>query len=372
MEVEVENARRKPVAPLSPERGTQREITSGLVAPRCDAALPEPKACDFVVPESKLKTLKVRKAKLKEVSFSPNPEVSSRRRRDSELESASQIERDQHSPTDISPPKPVPIKRVIKSLKNPDILGQMKKREEERLERRNAVEQKRREREMAIQAEDQKIREKNHQLQQLQKASTHRVKSLMKHKAFIPWKVLVESHRQDVERANAFRAKWDVLAKVVLWRRALQVKRELVEEQAEQVYCKKLVKCKWETLCERFKVQKSRESEAVTINIHSVRTTFLRAWRLATKESTFTRLQLAREKELEADRLAQKLTPRRFLRKWRDIVVKMKDEKSREWRKEQLRGRIKELLVGSRFEEKLGREYAPIRRVYGVNLENIE
>ncbi|KAJ3108529.1 hypothetical protein HDU97_000811 [Phlyctochytrium planicorne] len=64
-------------------------------------------------------------------------------------------------------------------------------------------------------------------------------------------------------------------------------------------------------------------------------------------------LKQERIKELKADTFAAKSVPRRYLRLWKAFVLSQKDKKWKEYRKQQLRNRVKELLEESPFEEAL-------------------
>ncbi|KAJ3030841.1 UNVERIFIED_CONTAM: hypothetical protein HDU68_007616 [Siphonaria sp. JEL0065] len=160
----------------------------------------------------------------------------------------------------------------------------MKKREAERLERKAAVEQKKKERELAILAkkeeeeqrkiaeeeaeqrrfmelkmeerrlaklaEDEKVKEKERRLQNMNQAIIHHKNSLLKSKGITPWKIYMACHRQDEQLAAQFRQKWDLLAGVLIWRRKLEEKRHQVEVQADLIYNKNLAKRKWQLLCQ--------------------------------------------------------------------------------------------------------------------------
>ncbi|KAI9342348.1 hypothetical protein BDR26DRAFT_284307 [Obelidium mucronatum] len=417
MEEQVANARRRPLSPLSPPSPPPpppativQNISSSHTIPFCNVADicgAESSLRDTCPHASKSATIKVRKGKLRQIdsvakqqppftiiipASSPITAAAAAAAKQININSTS------HAPTK---PKPAAI---IKSLKNPDILQQMKKREAERLERRNAVEQKKREREQEIQAkkdqeereriereetekrryielkleerrlrkmaEEEKGKEKEKRAQNVAKAISHYHKTLLKRKGLTPLKINVACHRNDEALAFTFRQKWDCLPSVLKWRRKLQDKREQVELQASLVYEKNLVCRVWKEFSQKYKTEKSKESLAQSHYMNQKSHSVFAKWIQKAKESVFTRLQNEREKERKAVLLAEKLMPRRYLRKWRAIVAELKEEQCREWRREQLRSRIKEMLTVSKFEEKLKRDYTPpMRRGFAVDLD---
>ncbi|ORY45460.1 hypothetical protein BCR33DRAFT_784250 [Rhizoclosmatium globosum] len=370
MEEEVANARRRPISPLRPPLSPPKQTVVYIPS----AAEPQP-------------TIKIRKGKLKEVQRPPPPSSSEAAQTIPSVAPAASFEPQKTNIDRSSKPKP------IKSLKNPDILEQMKQRETERLERRAAIEQKKKERELELQAErieaerkrveaeeaerrrfmeqkmeerrlaklaeEAKAKERERRLRQQQLAELHHKKQLLKGNGITPWRILVELHRQDLIIADEFRTKWDVLGRLNVWRRRLNEKQLHIELKAATVHEQNL-KCRiWKQFCDRYRATQLTACKARTFYTTNTQTSVLKLWQDQTKSKIFARHQLEREKERRAEILAAKLTPRRYLRKWREIVSEKKEERSREWRRDQLRSRIKELLTTSKFEEKLNREYAP-------------
>ncbi|KAI8607056.1 hypothetical protein BC830DRAFT_1087275 [Chytriomyces sp. MP71] len=351
-------------------------------------------------------TLKIRKTKLKEIIHtSPikieTPEVPVVTQVTAVAQAAEQNDFDQKASVHRHPLKSPSKKPDIKSLKSHNaIVDKMKKREAERRERRADAESRRKEREAALQAqkeaeekariegeeserkkfleqkkeerrlaqqvdiaEQEKERQRTRRIQLHQKAAMHNCKRIMKAIGWMPWKVFVACHRQDIVLASEFRQKWDLLSKLLQWRKKLARKRTEVEMIAIHFYQSKLLRKAWTSLREKKVALGERLANAIHFSRESQKKCFQKVWYQKTKESIFYRYQLERERELAADALAAKLAPRRFLRKWHAITSEQKEGRWREWRRNQLRSRIKEMLTTSTFEEKLKREYTPHRKL---------
>ncbi|KAJ3242473.1 hypothetical protein HDU81_003180 [Chytriomyces hyalinus] len=365
--------------------------------------------------ESNASLLKIRRTKLKEISFKNESRPQGAKPDDPASRHATPRLAAPHHATayPAAPPPPVapaaeqttslkeavqPLtvkKAKIKSLKAPDILEQMKQREVERLERKNAAEEKRKAREAEIRAEkeaveqqkrdaeeaerkrfmsqklekrrlaklaeDEKLKEKEKRLLSLAKANAHNQKRLTKTQGILPWKILVTLHKQDEQLAVTFRQKWDMRDPLLQWRRKLELKRQQREHAAKCLYDQKQALNAWNVFRSRFIAQTELEKKAALFNDHQLRKQVLGSWRQKTKESIFDKLQAEREKEIAADKLAMRLMPKRILRKWFAITREIKEERWREWRRQQLRSRIKEMLSASTFEEKLKRDFTPVR-----------
>ncbi|KAJ3398269.1 hypothetical protein CcCBS67573_g08122 [Chytriomyces confervae] len=349
--------------------------------------------------ESSPSLLKIRRTKLKEISFKSeaNPQVIK-----PDLTAPHHVTThpvapaaEQTTPLKETVQSLAPKKAKIKSLKPPDILEQMKQRESERLERKNAAEEKRKAREAEIRAEkeaveqqkrdaeeaerkrfmnqkleerrlaklaeDEKLKEKEKRLLSLAKANAHNQKRLAKAQGILPWKILVTLHKQDEQLAANFRRKWDMRDPLLQWRRKLDIKWQKTEHAAKCLYDQKQTVNMWTIFRSRFTAQTELKKTAVLFSDHQRRKQVLGSWRQKTKESIFGRLQAEREKEIAADKLAMRLMPKRILRKWFAITREIKEERWREWRRQQLRSRIKEMLSASTFEEKLKRDFTPVR-----------
>ncbi|KAJ3230527.1 hypothetical protein HDU78_008279 [Chytriomyces hyalinus] len=349
--------------------------------------------------ESSASLLKIRRTKLKEISFKSeaNPQVIK-----PDITAPHHVTThpvapaaEQTTPLKETVQSLAPKKVKIKSLKAPDILEQMKQRESERLERKNAAEEKRKAREAEIRAEkeaveqqkrdaeeaerkrfmnqkleerrlaklaeDEKLKEKEKRLLSLAKANAHNQKRLAKARGILPWKILVTLHKQDEQLAANFRRKWDMRDPLLQWRRKLDLKWQKSEHAAQCLYDQKQIVNMWTIFRSRFTAQTELEKTAVLFSDHQRRKQVLGSWRQKTKESIFGRLQAEREKEIAADKLAMRLMPKRILRKWFAITREIKEERWREWRRQQLRSRIKEMLSASTFEEKLKRDFTPVR-----------
>jgi hypothetical protein len=110
--------------------------------------------------------------------------------------------------------------------------------------------------------------------------------------------------------------------------------------------------------------------EAQGISIKNTYGSTFKVWLQRTRAEVAVKKRIQQEKESKADLFANRLilmelylsknlniihrfVPKRFIRIWYQNVVHIKEERYREWRKQQLRNRIQEMLVNSRFEEKL-------------------
>ncbi|KAJ3112819.1 hypothetical protein HK100_002210 [Physocladia obscura] len=289
--------------------------------------------------------------------------------------------------------RPATLLKPIKSLQKPSTLDNMIKRQKEREERKATVEARRKEREEQIRAEKEamehakrlldeaekkkfleakaeerriakmeeetKIAEKAKLVENIRKASNHAKKQAMKTFGMRPWKILIVCCRQDELIADQFRGKWNVCGFLMTWQRKLNEKRKAIELYADSLANKKLVLKIWNFLCLKYDFVNTRTINAENLYHRNLKIGIFSDWRNTLKFAILGRLQREREKELKADLLAKKLVPRRFISRWKENVTNIKQERWREWRRQQLRDRIKEILVCSSFDEKLKIEYAP-------------
>ncbi|KAJ3219848.1 hypothetical protein HDU67_009036 [Dinochytrium kinnereticum] len=154
---------------------------------------------------------------------------------------------------------------------------------------------------------------------------------------------------------------------MMTWFRKTEEKWEEQKKKAITVErSNKLGKClrKWQeevAISKTSSMQKCYEHEAMEgaatrISRQKLLKLAFRDWRYKTKTTIVERLRKERVQEIRADAFAAKCVPRRYLHLWIRYVAIVKDERWKEYRKQQLRNRVKELLEASPFEEALKHE----------------
>jgi hypothetical protein len=142
--------------------------------------------------------------------------------------------------------------------------------------------------------------------------------------------------------ANEFRQAWDVRGTFLVWKTKMQERQSEREEYAKDIWEAKIwtkyFKSIWLTRLKALHQQQKQVEARWEIKVEKG---VLSMWRNATKNQIFRKMEIQRMKELKADECAKLLVPRRFLRKWRDAVQDMKEERWREFRKQELRRRAK-------------------------------
>ncbi|KAI8823527.1 uncharacterized protein EV422DRAFT_618381 [Fimicolochytrium jonesii] len=132
------------------------------------------------------------------------------------------------------------------------------------------------------------------------------------------------------------------------------------------------VKERWERACKlhrgrcvadmwrRWKMTRSARMESTQLAIKqslvSAEQRGFQRWRDAFHIARKRRIAAEQAAYAKADNMAQRLVPKRYMRMWRAYVAGEKEQKWREYRKEVLRSRVKEILAHSRFEATLETE----------------
>ncbi|KAJ3416610.1 hypothetical protein HDV05_000892 [Chytridiales sp. JEL 0842] len=229
------------------------------------------------------------------------------------------------------------------------------KREQERVEeeKRKVLEAKKELVRKKLEEEERKKAERERMKRLIEFAGQADKRRLMRKYVMGPLKVLRELRRQERVEAERFEERWNLKASLLVWRRRVEMKQSVREEKALEVWQTKTEIRVLDVWKRKMDIIKQAEIQAYSKWCHQTKKKVLDGWRTFTTESIYNRMQAERAKERKADEFARTYVPKRFLRKWKAIINEIKDERWREFRKEQLRGRAKELLSNSRFEEKL-------------------
>ncbi|KAJ3148722.1 hypothetical protein HDU89_004572 [Geranomyces variabilis] len=276
----------------------------------------------------------------------------------------------------VAEPEPSKVKRKprgpYRTARDQQLITEMEKRQQERQERRAALqaareqhqkelaEAKAREEAEAIQREhDEKIRLRNerkaleaaHQAARAAaqalaaKIDAFRAKWIL-HGVLGAWIIF---RRGEESRADAFwTAKW-ARAWCSAWRARCEAR-----EEAATVHWTTAARIKFWTIWQKAR----RRSEARKISaeercVKLARRFWLSKWRAAYMQASTRRIAREAVADARADVLAQRLVPKRYFRDWRAYVLAEKERKWREYRKQVLRDRVKEILHNSHFEAKL-------------------
>ncbi|KAJ3053408.1 hypothetical protein HK097_004352 [Rhizophlyctis rosea] len=267
------------------------------------------------------------------------------------------------------------------------LIENMEKREAERKERRRVLEEKRRQKELekeaaqkaadlarleaeaaakAALALERKFLEqqqaahlallasqKAHHQSLVAKAKSHYTNSLLRRQGLEPLKKLVEKHKKEFNKGEEWR-------RMVMGRRHLRVWRAEVERRWGvrewdagrwgRERCKRRF---WRIWKEKLQTNFHTQTHASHHHIQTTKRYIFSIWLHSALEKRRKREEHERRMEELADGLALRLVPKRYLRLWKTYVKNQKEEKWREYRKQVLRDRVKELLVHSRFEAKL-------------------
>ncbi|KAJ3185005.1 hypothetical protein HDU87_002571 [Geranomyces variabilis] len=279
------------------------------------------------------------------------------------------------APTAVEPEQPKVERKArgpLRTARDQQLITEMEKRQQERQERRAALqaareqhqkelaEAKAREEAEAIQRQhDEKIRLRNerkaleaaHQAARAAaqalaaKIDTFRAKWIL-HGVLGAW---IEFRRVEERRAEAFwTAKWGRA-----WGAAWRARCEAREDVAI-MHWTTAARIKfwtiWQTARRRSTSRKIRAEEHC---VKLARRFWLAKWRAAYVQVSTRRIAKEAASCARADVLAQRLVPKRYFRDWRAYVLAEKERKWREYRKQVLRDRVKEILHNSHFEAKL-------------------
>ncbi|KAI8908262.1 hypothetical protein DFJ77DRAFT_474430 [Powellomyces hirtus] len=182
-----------------------------------------------------------------------------------------------------------------------------------------------------------------------------------------------------VGRVQAFRAKWMLRGAVRAWKRVVDgdVGRAKVvwmgrwvrvwrkewegrcaerERKAGDMWMRNTVGWVWSVWRHTCANHQARHVAACLHHTQGSQRDWMREWRDRYGHASHRRIAREAANAARADALAQRLVPKRFMRRWRAYVANEKEQKWREYRKQVLRERVKEILHDSPFEAKLAVE----------------
>ncbi|KAJ3085806.1 hypothetical protein HK102_013813 [Quaeritorhiza haematococci] len=230
-----------------------------------------------------------------------------------------------------------------------------RKLEEEEEAKRKLVEQKKEEKRLARLAAEQKEREKQQHIANLAKATHHyQTHVLLRHFGITPWRRLISFHHKNETKAQHLYEKSSLLKHPFhTWQQALKTRRQQRKRKAEEVYRMKLEKAMWSRWEQAIRIRQGLISRSdLAYGCMLVKRAF-RVWGRAARERAEAYKVLERKADVYA---TTKAIPRRYLRYWREYVKETKETRWREYRRQMLRERVKEMLTNSRFEEALATE----------------
>ncbi|KNC99598.1 uncharacterized protein SPPG_09237 [Spizellomyces punctatus DAOM BR117] len=273
-----------------------------------------------------------------------------------------------------SPQKP----RRIRTAQDQKWIAEMEKRDAERRDRRQQLEQRRKERQEALEAkkaaeaeakalqeaeerriliESRKAAEKAlaEQLAEQRRvnalACTFSRKRLLR-KGLKCLKTFVGAVRRNEEASLGF---W-VRCLFKGWIQRFRERWEEREIMASKLWDQRAVKSGWDRWKEAYQTHKCHTSDACKHHKHHVILSTFQTWRRKALTTSQTREAHERALNAKADQLMKRILPRRCLRLWKEFVAEQKEQRWREFRKQVLRERVKEILHHSRFEAKLEME----------------
>ncbi|KAI9362417.1 hypothetical protein DFJ73DRAFT_812268, partial [Zopfochytrium polystomum] len=205
------------------------------------------------------------------------------------------------------------------------------------------------------QALEAKEKERLHLLHLRKKADSWYRYILLRRIGLHPWKVYLALCAEEARAAAELHLKMTVRSVYRIWMSKVQSRQCAIEAKAVEYSHNLQIRRFFKEWTQNFtRMSASVESASALDHKHCLER-MLKKWKWKAKESIMNRMRLEREKELLADSFAARYIPRRFLRKWRQNVLDAKEDRWKEFRKQQLRERIKELLTDSRFESELRR-----------------
>ncbi|TPX65959.1 hypothetical protein SpCBS45565_g04826 [Spizellomyces sp. 'palustris'] len=273
-----------------------------------------------------------------------------------------------------SPKKP----RSIRTARDQKWIAEMEKRDAERRDRRQQLEQRRKERQEALEAkkaaeaeakalqeaeerriliESRKAAEKALAEQLAQQRQLNALACTFSRKRLLRtglkcMKAFVGAVRRNEEASLGF---W-VHCLYKVWIRRLRERWEEREMMASKQWARRAVKSGWDRWKEAYETHKHQISDARKHHKNHVLLTIFQTWRRKALTTSQTREALERALNAKADQLMKRILPRRCLRLWKEFVAEQKEHRWREFRKQVLRERVKEILHHSRFEAKLEME----------------
>ncbi|KAI8995063.1 hypothetical protein BC832DRAFT_596186 [Gaertneriomyces semiglobifer] len=232
------------------------------------------------------------------------------------------------------------------------------KEEAEERERKRLVEA-RKELERAVAAAEEAKRRRREQVRQLADAF---VKKRLQQLILFRWMESVQQQKACRRKADCQRAK----SVFHIWLRHTATKLEKQNTEASMWRTQRMLRGSWDVWKKYTSLLHAREAETIRHWQVRVKRALWRTWVAHYQRVRTARLIKERHDELKADALARRVIPRRCLRIWREYVAAEKEAKWRQFRKEVLRNRVKELLHHSSFETSLQHE-----TIIGQELESL-
>ncbi|KAI9204382.1 uncharacterized protein BJ171DRAFT_106004 [Polychytrium aggregatum] len=228
-----------------------------------------------------------------------------------------------------------------------------KMEEAEREERRQMLLEKKRQLEEEQKREAEKLARRREFARLLQAAQAHHQQSQIKYFGVLPWKRLVCALREQMIDAQRHRDVSMVKSAFTLWLTRLEARQRQEQDRAVKHHRTMALRQCLELWNERYcAIYSMRQGAHVHAIQHHQRRAFA-DWKVAYVRTSTSRLEVEREKEARADKVAQRIVSKRCLRRWRSFVSESKEEKWREFRRQMLRERVHEILSSSRLEEVL-------------------